>query len=480
MPKLALCYIRKSYVRRDVPDPAGPPQQRTSTTARAAELGLTPQFYEDAEGHHSGLTDDRPGWQELLTHLADPGVGAVIVHDWEKAFRNVRLMLEFIDSLPTGVRFIATNDNIDTRSADGRFHLTILASVAEHYARKTSERRIASINELRRERGRHYGLAPFGTTRVEENRERVLKPSTLEQSNGTDHDALIQCYEIYNTGASLRATYLQLNAAGWQYRDRYKKLRPWTVDDVRRVIASHWIYAGYVTLGRAYRNIGEILPGSHAPILPANLTDAVTIRMKKYIGRRGHDRRDPLDYPLSRLLYCQCGERLKGGSDQKTRYYRHTAPCASNYRVTHNSEKLEQIVRAHVANLTPPDSIRRVAARTIERAFVTEHNHPNPNAETERLNQSLERLTSLFVDDLIDRANYEQRRAALIAQINAIAPAANSSGLSPIAGLPDLEISLTCSLAHLREILTALYKQITIAPDGNLTYTPNEWCTDWA
>lgn len=479
MRTVCLAYVRKSMVRRDVPDPAAPDIQRQRILAKIGDAYRV-EWFEDALGHSSGLTDERQAWQQLLTRLEDADVAAVAVESWEKAARNVKLLLQLVDDCDRlGVRFIAAGNNIDTRTADGRFQLTILTAVAEHYARRTGERRASSIDYLRREKGRHYGLAPFGTRRIPKDGDLVLVPSDLAQPNGTDHDALRSAYELYVTQRmGMRYVVEKLNADGWRYRDRNGQLRAWTFDDLRRALASHWLYAGYVTVGRAHRDHVEILPGSHQPILPEALLAPVALRLEQS-HKPGARVRKPFIYPLSSLLRCACGAPLKGIFADGARRYRHMLTCQDGHRYQHRADAIELAVRGHIAALPIPADLQLASDAETLRHLAAQQGG-GQDAERERLQLAVDRLAELYADGMLTRAQYDAKRAGYEAQMPAAAAAIHAAP-GPAAGLPPIVAAIeVASPGMLREIAAALYDAIVVEPDGTLTYKPQAWCRDWA
>lgn len=477
MKTVALCYLRKSLVKSGSPEPASPALQRELTGKAAATLGLTAEFYEDATGHSSGHTQDRPGWQTLAARLADRDVAAVIVHTWDRAARNTKNLLQIADDCEAaGVRFVSVADNIDTRTAGGRFQLTIIAGVGEYESNASSERRVATIDFLRRAKGRHYGTAPFGTERVKQGGDLVLVPSSKCQPNGTDHAALVRAYELYGAGRlSLRRACLQLNAEGWRWRMRDGALALWSAEALRRTLANHMLYAGYVSVGRAYRDAGhELLKGSHGPLLPTALLDPIAATFAAY--RQGSTRRVPMVYPLTGVLYCaRCGQRLQGASGRDYRAYKHPLPCGLG-RNSRSADVIERDVRAHLAALNTPAALD--AARQAEaRQQLVEGDGGSTTAEHRRVEQALENLRRLFTWGDLDADAYQAQKAAITASLPApVTPTPATAALL----LPSLaEMAHGAAPAELMALVRLLYTRIEL--DGEaLGYRARGWCAVWA
>lgn len=65
---VALCYVRKSWTRDDK-DLISPERQRANIERVCEEHGYTAEWYEDTEGHRSGMHEkNRPGWLALKAH----------------------------------------------------------------------------------------------------------------------------------------------------------------------------------------------------------------------------------------------------------------------------------------------------------------------------------------------------------------------------------------------------------------------------
>ena len=474
---VARCYIRKSYVPKGQTGPASPEIQRTTLERKCQELGLAPEWYQDVGGHNSGLSDERPDWQRLLADMRRPDTAAVLVYSWEFAARSVRLLLRLVDDTDAaGVRFISASDNIDTRTADGRFQVTILASVNEHYARRTGEKRAASIDYLRREQGRHYGFPPFGTERVKKDNERVLVPSQKTQPNGTDYDALVWLYQKWNvTRRSIYKLALDLNAAGWQYRGQRGQLREWTSDAVRRTLELHWIYAGFVVVGESHRDVRELLKGSHGELLPNELTAPVA---KWLAGTRklGPRQRQPSVYFLTGLLYCECGERLQATVLNGRRSYRHMTSCPKKCRFAYDAERIETIARQRLAGLEYPETINAASGRALLQQLAGEVG--NRHHDVERIEQALERIEYLFVNGKIDSVRYEQMRLEYLAQMpQVLAERANT----PAPDLPTIgEALLEAPPEMVRDVARELYARITVGDWESVSWQAQEWCKGWA
>lgn len=483
----ALCYIRKSFVKSGQADAASPELQARAASERAAALGLTVEQHADADGHRSGKTGNRPGWQALQKRLSDPDVGALIVYSHDRAWRNLKELLNTADEcVRLGVKFILVKDGVDVSTAQGRFLLSLLGSFAEFESNIGGERRAAAIDWVRREHGQHMGLAPFGTERRKVDGHLRLVPSEQRQPNGSDYQALTRLYELYAAG-ELGYTLLveRMNADGWRFRRSSRKhageaLRPWTHSDVRRVLYNHWLYAGWIVRGRAGLGADyELLEGNHGAVLPVALTEAVAARLEGH--RRGWRLPRNLTFGLSGLVYCVCGEKLTGlDHGGNRRYYRHARRCDAGQAFAYAAAELEAEVRARLIGLQAgaPPAFREGADRALP--------GPDGNPQAARrahLEASLERARELYIDGDLTRAQYETRRHELQAALSEVAAptgdrAANLDAVRLWLGDVD-----HATPVELQAVAAAFYERLTVSGETRcafIDYTPREWCAAWA
>src|SRR5689334_17757162 len=104
---IALCYVRKSWTR-DEKDTISPERQRSHIQAVCDQNGWQAEWYEDVDGHRSGMHEkNRPGWLALKARLADTDVVALVANDLSRLHRKgwrIGDLLETVDR--HGVRLI--------------------------------------------------------------------------------------------------------------------------------------------------------------------------------------------------------------------------------------------------------------------------------------------------------------------------------------------------------------------------------------
>jgi DNA invertase Pin-like site-specific DNA recombinase len=361
---IALCYIRKSFTR-DEHDTLSPERQRANIEAVCARNGWLAEWYEDAEGHKSGRSEaGRPAWLALKRRLSDPRIVAVVANDLARLHRrawHVGRTMEELDAHNIRLVFAAPGREFDTSTPHGRMLIQFMAMHDEAYAEDVATRQKDSI-AYRKSQGKSVGMPPFGTAR---NAAGYLEPTPAgawllpggayrageagaPPAEGAQwfgyFDALTRIYALYaeNRLGINRLAY-QMSAEGWRFRDRKGQPRPFTRDDLRRIVANWREYAGLPTVGKAVAKNASALDHPSAAlydtgraVLPLELLRAVaTVQEARSftvhpLGARAAAR----VYPLSGMVYCAHCEaqaahnagprsRLNGVSQRGYITYRH-------------------------------------------------------------------------------------------------------------------------------------------------------------
>ncbi len=112
------------------------------------------------DGGYSGGTDDRPALKRLLTDAKQKRFDIIAVCKLDRFFRNLRLLLNHLHGLEQlGIKFISTQEGLDTSTPYGKFAVQMMGVIAEFERGRIGERVRDS---------RHYlvsqGIWPGGKT----------------------------------------------------------------------------------------------------------------------------------------------------------------------------------------------------------------------------------------------------------------------------------------------------------------------------
>jgi DNA invertase Pin-like site-specific DNA recombinase len=117
----------------------------------------------------SGKTMDRPGMNRINAMIETGEIDAVIVYKLDRLSRKTIDILSTLDAWEKkNIAFHSITDKIDTKTAAGKFLLTILSALAQMERDLISERTIDALAH-KKKAGEWCGRVPFGY-RIEGNR----------------------------------------------------------------------------------------------------------------------------------------------------------------------------------------------------------------------------------------------------------------------------------------------------------------------
>ena len=164
--KITALYYRLSQEDENIGESDSITNQKSILTKYAQENGFK-SIREFVDDGYSGVSFNRPGFQELLKLIEAGKVGVLITKDLSRLGRNyieVGNYTEFV--FPRyGVRYIAINDNYDSFFKDGNELAPFKNLFNEWFARDTSKK-IRAVLKAKAERGERIGTTiPYGYRR---------------------------------------------------------------------------------------------------------------------------------------------------------------------------------------------------------------------------------------------------------------------------------------------------------------------------
>lgn len=149
---------------------------------------------------------NRPALQDALAAIQRREADALIVFKLDRLSRSTMDTLAIAKRLDRrGASLHSLSEQLNTRSALGRFFFTLIASLAE-MERGVIAERTAAAHAFKRQRREATGHAPFGFALSEDGR--TLTPVAGEQA------VLKKIMRLKVSGASQRAIVAKLNAKG--------------------------------------------------------------------------------------------------------------------------------------------------------------------------------------------------------------------------------------------------------------------------
>lgn len=174
----------------------------------------------------SGKTIDRPGLTEAVNAIDSGEAAAIVVYKLDRLSRKTRDTLELIERIESaGAAFHSITEKVDTKSALGKFFLTITAAFAQ-MERDTIAERTREALAHKQAQGEHVGSVPFGY---------VLDGERLAQ-NENEAAVIARVVDLRNAGQTLQEIADALNAEGISTK-RGGRWYPTTVKNILERVA---------------------------------------------------------------------------------------------------------------------------------------------------------------------------------------------------------------------------------------------------
>ena len=349
--------------------------QKKLLTKVAKEKGYTNLVHFLDDGI-SGVTMDRPGFNDMMEQLAAGKAAAVFVKDLSRLGRNYievgRLTEEFFPE--HDIRLVAVSDNIDT--AEGENELAPIRNLFnEWYARDISKKRRIS-NKIKGNAGEPMGPPPYGYKKDPDDPKRWIVDEETAQVVRRVFRMTLDGYGTEQIATIFSEEKILTPIAYWREkgvnRPGKSKLRGpymWNSSTITHILSLQE-YCGdilnFKTYSKSYKNKKRlandrenwvIFQDVHEPIIERAVFEQVQQKRGKIRKRRTHEGERNM---FSGLLVCaDCGHNLhfhfnQGNPDIKyfncSNYKGNRGTCTSTHYV--RVDFLEQVVLGEIRRLT--------------------------------------------------------------------------------------------------------------------------------
>ena len=349
--------------------------QKKLLTKVAKEKGYTNLVHFLDDGI-SGVTMDRPGFNDMMEQLAAGKAAAVFVKDLSRLGRNyieVGRLTE--ESFPEhDIRLVAVSDNIDT--AEGENELAPIRNLFnEWYARDISKKRRIS-NKIKGNAGEPMGPPPYGYKKAPDDPKRWIVDEEAAQVVRRVFRMTLDGYGTEQIATIFSEEKILTPIAYWREkgvnRPGKSKLRGpymWNSSTITHILSLQE-YCGdilnFKTYSKSYKNKKRlandrenwvIFRDVHEPIIERAVFEQVQQKRGKIRKRRTHEGERNM---FSGLMVCaDCGHNLhfhfnQGNPDIKyfncSNYKGNRGTCTSTHYV--RVDFLEQVVLGEIRRLT--------------------------------------------------------------------------------------------------------------------------------
>jgi DNA invertase Pin-like site-specific DNA recombinase len=385
---------------------------RVSTT-RQGELGVSLQQQKDAidryssrlgleitewfEEQETAAKSGRPLFGQMLKLLRRGKAAGVIIHKIDRSARNLSDWADLGTLIDSGIELHFASEALDLQSRGGRLSADIQAVVASDFIRNLREETKKGFYG-RLKQGLLPMPAPVGYADVGKGKPKELHPTAAP--------LVKQAFELYATG---RFNLHSLNEEIRKLGLRSRTGKGISINGLSTMLRNPF----YMGLIRIKKN-SETYQGVHTPLISKALFD----RVQYVLDGRLYHRSISHDFTYRRLLRCRtCNYSLIGEERKGHIYYRcHTPACPTT------------CVREEPIDLAVLNKLKAIELRPKEIDFMKEllcDMTDNSTREREQLAAALQlkttqmdarlnRLTDAYIDRLIDKDSFEERKKALL------------------------------------------------------------------
>ena len=367
--------------------------------AAREELNVVGEFIEKRSAKIPG----RPVFDAMLERIEAGEANGILAWHPDRLARNSVDGGRIIYLLDTGVirtlKFPTFRFESDPQ---GKFMLNIMFGQSKYYVDSLSENTKRGLREKVR-RGEYPSIAPLGYLNDYRTKQIIIDPERAP--------VMRQAFETYATG-NVTFDHLREFFAAHGIRTRNGKL-------LARAHMSK-IFANPFYYGHFYY-AGEVHEGKHQAIISKEVFDKVqAVINRRWRWSPGEKKREPK--PFMGLLRCgECGYGISAEIQKGHTYYR----CSKKNKVRRCSQPYirEEALNDEITALLKPFSVPVEWAEYMLSRIKEEKKQDTQSAmklatqmraEIEKINLRLKKLLDSFVDELIDRQMFMEKKAELM------------------------------------------------------------------
>lgn len=421
-------YIRVSTTRQGEQG-SSLQQQRAAIENYAQRFGLNIEaWFEEQE---TAATRGRRLFSQMLSGLNGGKAHGVIIHKIDRSARNLRDWADLGEMIDRGIEVHFADESLDLTSRGGRLSADIQAVVASDYIRNLREEvRKGFYGRLKQ--GFYPLPAPIGYRNEGGGKAKSIDPAT--------GPFVRLAFELYGSGRfSLDTLGDELYRRGLRNNNGGRVSRNGLSE-----MLNNQFYIGIIRI----RRTGECFQGVHEPLVAASLFH----RVQNVLVGRTKIRGLKHDFRYRKTLRCdQCERRLVGETRKGHVYYRCHAQtckgvCVREELIEHGMKKaLQELVLSEQELVELRNEFKRHAeSATVSKAMEQDA----LRLKLAKLDARMERLTDAFIDRLIEKNVFEERKSGLLKERAFVQEA--------LAGIAAGRDGIAARLEKLFELLTSL------------------------
>jgi len=395
-------------------------QQRAAIETYAVGHGFElVRWFEEQE---TAARRGRPVFGEMLKLLKAGRAAGVVIHKIDRSARNLRDWADLGELIDQGIAVHFANEALDLNSRGGRLAADIQAIISADFIRNLREETKKGFYG-RLKQGLLPRPAPLGYLDCGKGKPKAVDPEKA--------DYIRTAFQLYGSG---RYNLKTLADKMYELGLRSRRGQRVSVNGMSTILNNRF-YTGEIVVNKTK----ETFAGIHDPII----TQALFDRVKAVLEGKSNRKIIKHQILLRRLFRCeQCGFYCIGERHKRAVYYRcHTSSCKTNFL---REWKMEQAILRKFRKLEftqeEKDLFRkRIVALRKDWLQPRQEMTERLRFELNRISDRMSKLTDAYLDQMIDKETFEQRKTTLIQERRSINDRLVKSDGSPLLLADQLE-----------------------------------------
>ncbi|HZV69844.1 MAG TPA: recombinase family protein [Saprospiraceae bacterium] len=384
-------YIRVSTVKQGTGVSLQEQKEAIVRYAEKHDLNIV-EWFEELE---TAAKQGRPLFTKMMKLLRTGKSAGVIIHKIDRSARNLKDWAALGDLIDEGVDVHFAHESLDMDTRGGRLAADIQAVIASDYIRNLREEAIKGLYGRLKQ-----GIYPFGAPIGYDNK----GGGQVKPINPIQGPLVKKAFQLYASGKyTLEALTKVMNELGL----RNSNGNILTLNSLS-LILNNPFYAGVIKVK------GKTFQGKHDPLIHPELF----AKTQNILRGKTNTRLLKHDFLFRRLIKCaDCCYSLIGEKQKGHVYYRcQTKGCPTK---TVREELIEKAVIKTIEEIQLHAVEEKVLNELLHDAQVkwtSNHDEVEESLKMQqsKISQKLERLTDAFIDNVIDKNQFENKKEKLL------------------------------------------------------------------
>ncbi len=345
----------------------------------------------------------RPVFNQALKLLRRGKAKGIILHKLDRGARNLKDWSDLGELADQGIEVHFVTESLDLQTRGGRLSADIQAVVSADYIRNLREEtRKGFYGRLKQ--GLYPIAAPLGYLDQGKGKAKTIDP--------VKGPLIRKAFELYNTGRwNLESLGEEMHRLGLRNRNGTRVSRNgWST------LLNNPFYTGLIRI----KKTREFFPGQHKPLIAKSLFD----RVQDVLSGKCNRRTQRHDYLFRRTFTCaKCDYSLIAESHKGHVYYRcHSKECPGTGV---REDAIEAELARFLQSLCFTETEKAYFKQRIQylRGSWASEREREINAlklQIDQIKDRVNRLTDAYIDRMIDKTAFEERKAGLFNEQKAV------------------------------------------------------------